>query len=246
MKKFIDLKGKIFGSWEVLKRAPNNSSGSAQWICKCNMCHEIKIVRSDHLLQGNSTKCKVCHNKSFNRRHGQYASKTYHIWDSMIQRCTNPNDRSFSSYGGRGIQVCDSWKEDFLNFWADMGNKPEGLTLERVDNNGHYCKKNCKWATRQEQLDNTRRSHKVGNIYKNWKIVEKYPYSKKSKFECINCHIEYVCQTVYITSGRAAACKCNKKDTLDDDDYCMKLIEDIEKRPEHPIPAEEVWKKLNI
>ena len=86
--------------------------------------------------------------------HGRSRTKTYQVWATMIQRCGNPQSRSFADYGGRGVMVCDHWKA-FAAFFEDMG-EAKGLTLERVDNTKGYSKENCKWATRQEQSENKR------------------------------------------------------------------------------------------
>jgi hypothetical protein len=80
---------------------------------------------------------------------------TYHSWSNMIQRCTNPKHHRYANYGGRGIAVCERWRE-FANFLADMGVKPPGHSIERKDNNGNYEPGNCKWATFAEQSHNTR------------------------------------------------------------------------------------------
>ena len=99
-------------------------------------------------------------------RHGMYGTPEYITWRAMIKRCANPNDPAFKNYGGRGIAVCDSWKNSFENFYADMGDRPEGLTIDRIDNDGNYEKSNCKWATRTEQVYNQRirKDNKVGVI----------------------------------------------------------------------------------
>lgn len=95
-----------------------------------------------------------------NQTHGMSGSRTYAIWEGMINRATNPNSAAAHHYVGRGIGVCDSWR-DFSNFLADMGVAPLGLTLERVDNEKGYSPGNCKWATPKEQANNTRRNKNI-------------------------------------------------------------------------------------
>lgn len=91
--------------------------------------------------------------------HGMSASRTYGKWSSMVSRCTNPNDPRWEDYGGRGITVCLRWRHSFLYFLADMGEAPEGLTLDRFPNNdGNYEPGNCRWATPSEQVANRRPS----------------------------------------------------------------------------------------
>jgi len=112
-------------------------------------------------------------------KHGQAGrnwTPTYRSWHSMIQRCCNPNFPPFKYYGGRGIGICQSWRYSFTTFFKDMGERPEGRTLDRVNNNGHYCKANCRWATPTEQQSNTRQSriltfHRKHHTMKEWSRI---------------------------------------------------------------------------
>ena len=88
-------------------------------------------------------------------------SRTYGIWRGMIRRCYDKTCRSFKDYGGRGIEVCERWRNNFLAFYEDMGKAPDGLSLERIKNDGNYELNNCRWATRQEQNTNTRKNRMI-------------------------------------------------------------------------------------
>jgi hypothetical protein len=98
-------------------------------------------------------------------RHGHCCTArrppVYTSWRNMIQRCTNPRDLQFRNYGGRGIRVCEAWRLDFVAFLRDMGARPPGTSLDRIDNEGNYEPGNCRWATRQEQQANKRNTRRL-------------------------------------------------------------------------------------
>jgi hypothetical protein len=91
-------------------------------------------------------------------KHGGYLTPEYKSWNAMIQRCTNPNSTGYADYGGRGIGICDRWQGEmgYLNFVADMGPRPKGQTLDRIEGNGHYEPANTRWATAKVQQNNRR------------------------------------------------------------------------------------------
>jgi len=154
--KRIDLTGKSFGHLTVIKFYGVSKSRDAMWECVC-VCGNNPIMRGRHLRSGHSSSCGCIH-RTGQLIHGKsIGDKTYYIWEAMHQRCRNKKSKYYSAYGGAGVSVCDRWN-NFENFLSDMGEKPEGMSLDRIDSSGNYEPANCRWATNLEQQRNKRNS----------------------------------------------------------------------------------------
>ena len=158
MGKVIDLTGRRFGRLIVVKNAERGKFKELRLICLCD-CGNIKNVGRSHLLSGDIKSCG-CLLMEFKKTHGMSKSRTYKTWEQMKIRCLNKNNHRYYDYGGRGIAVCDRWMT-FENFYHDMGKRPKGKSIDRLDNCGNYEPDNCSWATPKEQLRNTRKNHMV-------------------------------------------------------------------------------------
>jgi hypothetical protein len=161
MSKKVPMIGKRFGRLVVLKESGHLGPFLA-FECQCDCGNTLK-VRGPSLRNKNTTSCGCLQKEtagSINKTHGMRQSTEYRIWCNMLSRCTNPKVKCYERYGGRGITVDEKWRS-FEQFYADMGDRPESKTLDRIDTNGPYSKKNCRWATVAEQNRNTRRTQLV-------------------------------------------------------------------------------------
>lgn len=153
-----NLTGRQFGSLFIVARAPRDKQRQLRWWAEC-VCGEWLWTRGTTLICGRTKSCG-CQKVLF-MKHGQRrrisTTSTYRTWRCMLQRCRDPKHISYADYGGRGIKVCQRWLQ-FKNFLDDMGERPEGTTIDRKEVNGNYYKKNCRWATVEEQQRNKRSS----------------------------------------------------------------------------------------
>lgn len=194
MGKFIDLTGKTFERLRVLHKddAPQTGRYRTRWVCEC-ACGNIVSVDAYNLAHGKSKSCGCLQREASieaNRSHGGTDERLYAVWCSMKNRCYNENVPAYHRYGGRGITVCDQWRESYAAFkeWAlatgYLPDAPRGVcTLDRIDNSGNYEPGNCRWISQREQMSNVSYNHLVKYDGKQWTIAElahhfNIPYTK--------------------------------------------------------------------
>lgn len=155
---FIDITGNTYNRFTVLREVlPRNKP--PKWVCEC-VCGVIKEVVGSSLKNGSTKSCGCLHtetNKKLFTKHGDYLEKLYQVHRAMLQRCSNPKQKNFHHYGGRGISVCEGWV-DYSAFkqWALSNGYQAGLSIERLDTDKDYCPTNCTWADETQQARNRR------------------------------------------------------------------------------------------
>lgn len=168
----VDLTGQQFGRLIVVRQSLDHvyqgGGKVAAWECLCE-CGETAYVTGSSLSRGHTKSCGCYRSEVSSKRvsaGGHSRTKLNKLYKSMLHRCNNMNDPAYKYYGGRGIIVCDEWRYDFMAFytWAHENGYKDGLTLDRIDNDGNYCPENCRWATWHEQAANKSNSNSTVGV----------------------------------------------------------------------------------
>lgn len=160
MPKIVNFVGQKFGKLTV-KEKHGSRNNRTLWLCQCE-CGNNTIVNRRYLINGDTKSCGCLKKKPQVNTHRMSKTPEYVTWCSIKNRCYNKNQKKYKDYGGRGIKVCDRWKNSFINFYSDMGKRPsKAHSIDRINNNDDYSPDNCKWSTPIEQANNTRSNRTI-------------------------------------------------------------------------------------
>lgn len=158
--KGVDLTNLKFGRLTAVSPNGKTKHNKITWLCKCD-CGKLKTVISGNLKSGTSNSCG-CLMMEQNTKHGDHKTAFYNAWRDLKFRCNAPSSPEYHNYGGRGVKVCKEWNDDYLNFKNDMFDSyVHGLSIDRINVDGDYCKENCRWATNKEQCNNMRKNVRI-------------------------------------------------------------------------------------
>ena len=189
----LDITTERYGRLVAIYATDERRYGGVVWVCQCDCGNTTKQVPRD-LRSGNTKSCGCFGSENrvvSNTTHGKSSLAVYKVWQGMHDRCKNPKNKRYARYGGRGISVCTEW-DDFTIFHADMGERPNAKSLDRIDNDLGYFKGNCRWATAIEQGSNTGRTRlvRIGGIVDtvaNWKRSLHTHYKKVIQLSELPC-----------------------------------------------------------
>lgn len=188
--KFIDATGSRFGRLTVISINGKNKHGQIKYLCECDCGNKTTVVAGS--LRRGLTKSCGCLNREIKTKHGNSQNEIYHTWVNMLLRCNSEEHHAYKDYGARGITVCDRWS-DVSKFILDMGIRPKGTSLDRINNNGNYEPNNCRWATKEDQVRNTRAT-KLD--------IDKVRYIRSSHESCVTLSKKFNVCIASITAAR--------------------------------------------
>jgi hypothetical protein len=148
-----------------------NKDRAAYWLFQCD-CGNQKVISKSYVKRGNIKSCGCLSKESYKTTVTEEIKKTRKSWESMKTRCLNPKDLRYKNYGGRGVKICDLWKNSFKNFLDDMGERPEGKTLDRINTDGNYEPSNCRWSSNREQCNNKRNNIFISHQNKTMSLMD--------------------------------------------------------------------------
>lgn len=154
-----------YNLWTVIDENKIHRDNKVYLLCKCE-CGTEKEVIIKNLKSGVSKSCGCLNIKRLKERatHGKRHTRVWRIWQAMKNRCYNPNVKQYKNYGGRGIKVCDEWKDNFVAFYDYMGDCPEGFSIDRIDVNGNYEPGNVRWSSPMRQMSNKTNNRKINEV----------------------------------------------------------------------------------